>query len=147
VYAQLWNGGGLAEDVRNVYLVALSAVGRSRWDQSHIRLRNAHENIFDWDSAVNCWTSVVKWAVLGGGLTVLQMRKFCDLPDGGREPAILPPSSEILRLWSLETVSGRSSRVPSHCRPRSVFCNISAVRVTRLASTRSKKSSSDSKDT
>lgn len=61
---------------RNLCLVALSAVGRARWDQSSVGLRNSKAGIYDWSTPVCCWASVLYWAGISAALTHSELEAF-----------------------------------------------------------------------
>ena len=77
LYGALMNNAALSADVRDTCVVALQAVGRSRWDQHHQDLALAKPGEGDFDRAVNCYVSVIKWAVMSGALSVLRAGRFC----------------------------------------------------------------------
>lgn len=81
-YDTVANNAALSDDVRDTCLVALQSVGRSRWDQHHQDLDLARPGAGDFDRAVNCYVSVVKWAVMSGALSVLRAHRLCQELSG-----------------------------------------------------------------
>jgi hypothetical protein len=70
-------GAGLPADVQDTCLVALQSVGRARWDQHHQDLALARSGQGDFDNAVNCYITVVKWAVMSGAIPAQAAGRFC----------------------------------------------------------------------
>src|SRR5262249_200901 len=81
-YVQLMNNQALREDVGDTWMVALSAVGRMEWNNSTNNVPNMHEGVHNWDVGVNCWSSVLKFAMLSGAMSRLQFKRFVDLTNG-----------------------------------------------------------------
>ncbi len=71
------NAAAIGDQVtRNTCLVALSAVGRCHWEPSRSGLEKARAGIYDWSIAVNCYTSVVMWAIIAGAITGVQQNGY-----------------------------------------------------------------------
>ncbi len=66
----------LEHEIRNVCLVAISSVGRAKWAQETRKLRSARAGALDFNDGVNCWSWVVKWAIVAGALSPSKAERF-----------------------------------------------------------------------
>lgn len=76
LYHQIEGDATLDADVRDTCLWALVSIGRAQWDQHHQYLETADEGVPDFAAAVNCWSMVVKWAVVSGALSKERKKRF-----------------------------------------------------------------------
>ena len=81
-YTELWEDTALREDVRNTCLVALGAVGRMDWNNSSQNITNMHAGLHNWSDGVNCWSSILKFAMVSGAMTKVQHAKVVDALTG-----------------------------------------------------------------
>ena len=65
-----------AQAARNLCLVALSAVGRCNWQPKHSGLDMARAGVYNWNIAVNCYSSVLVWAIIAGALTNTEQNSY-----------------------------------------------------------------------
>ena len=76
IYRRIQGDATLDADVRDTCLWALVSIGRAKWDQQHQHLDSADAGIPNFDAAVNCWSMVVKWAVMSGALPKQKKSRF-----------------------------------------------------------------------
>lgn len=81
-FTELVQDTNLRPDVRDTCLVALSAVGRMQWNNDTRNVPNTRAGQYNWADGVNCWSSVLKFAVVSGAMTVQQTAEFVDKTNG-----------------------------------------------------------------
>jgi hypothetical protein len=65
-----------AQAARNLCLVALSAVGVCQWNNNGKGLERARTGVYDWSISVNCYSSVLFWAIIAGALTSVEQNNY-----------------------------------------------------------------------
>jgi hypothetical protein len=81
----MYQRNDLAPVTQDVCLTALSAIGKVKWGQTYAGLAFARRYVFDFEDptiaqsnlcAVNCWTTVLRWGVIGGGISEQVAKSF-----------------------------------------------------------------------